>query len=61
MSRERIVVNIHYGQEEFRKLFEELVRATVANQELPYKSKDETCYNSDITQSPSLWTSEVTK
>lgn len=52
MSKEIIEINIHYGQEEFRKLFEELIKTTIANQELPYESKDEICYNTDITQSP---------
>ncbi|GLC31173.1 hypothetical protein [Clostridium omnivorum] len=53
MSKEIIEIHIYYGQEEFEKLFEELIKATIGSQELPYKSIKEKCYNDDITQSPS--------
>lgn len=34
MSKERIVINIHYGQEEFKKLFEGLIKSTAASQQI---------------------------
>lgn len=51
MSKERIEVNIHYGQEDFKKLFEELVRVTIASQELIQESNNEIGNKID-TQSP---------
>jgi hypothetical protein len=41
MSKERIEVNIHYGQEDFKKLFEELVRVAIINQEQIQESINE--------------------
>lgn len=51
MSRESIEINIHYGQDDFKELFEELIKITIAGQELPYKSIEQICHNHYITQS----------
>jgi hypothetical protein len=61
MSKEMIEINIHYGQKNFTKLFEELVKSTISIYEPPCMEDNNLSYKYDINQAPSKRIEEVIK
>lgn len=52
MSKEKIIVNFHYGTEDFKKLLLRLVNTKMQDHKLLIRNIDKQCYNEYITQLP---------
>ncbi len=53
MSRDIIEVNLHYGKEDFKRLFEVLLKSTIATEELQYKGSKSLYCSGNTTGLPS--------